>query len=164
MQVVALREARELFEQPDRSPLDADYEPWCVVSAAEFLVQAMRAGSGERFVVETPDADAARAGLARYSAAHVAELSREISAETKRALITLIPTSIVFAASLALSRWAVTASSDWLSATVSDALIVIGWVVLWAPVAILGTDIWVLVGRRRAYRRLDSAQVEVRPA
>jgi hypothetical protein len=164
MQVVALREARELFEQPDRSPLDADYQPWCVVPAAEFLVQAMRAGSGERFVVETPDADAARAGLARYSAAHVAELSREISAETKRALITLVPTSIVFAASLALSRWAVTASSDWVSATVSDALIVIGWVVLWAPVAILGTDIWVLVGRRRAYRRLDSAQVEVRPA
>ena len=34
--------------------------------------------------------------------------------------------------------------------------------VLWAPIAILGTDIWVMVGRRRAYRRLLSDQVEVR--
>ena len=160
MAVIALRDARELFEQPQRSPLDEDYEPWCVLPAAEFLVQAIRAGIGQRFVVETPEADAARAGLARYSSARTDELSREISAEAKRAFVTLIPTGIVFAASLALSRWAVTASSDWVSATVSDALIVIGWVVLWAPVAILGTDIWLLVGRRRAYRRL--AEVEIR--
>ena len=161
---VRLRDARELFELPERSPLDEDFEPWCVVPAAEYLVQGIRAGVNDRFVVETPDADAAREGLARYAAARAEELSREIAAETKRAIVTLIPTATVFAASLALSRWAVTASSHWVSATLSDALIVIGWVVLWAPIAILGTDIWVLVGRRRAYRRLLSDQVEVRPA
>ena len=159
-----LRHPRELFEQPERTPLDPDFEPWCVVPAAEYLVQALRTGTGARFVVETPQADEARAGLARYSAARADELSREITAEAKRAVVTLIPTGIVFAASLALSRWAVTASSDWLSATLADALIVIGWVVLWAPIAILGTDIWVLVGRRRAYRRLVSDQVELRDA
>jgi hypothetical protein len=108
--VVGLRDARELFEQPERTPLDDDFEPWCVV----------------------------------------------------RAIWTLIPTGIVFVASLVLSRLAVAASSDWLSETFAEALIVIGWVVLWSPVAILGTDIWVLIGLRRAYRRLASSQIEVR--
>jgi len=157
-----LRDPRELFEEPERSPLDDDFESWCVTPAAEYLVQAIRARVGQHFVVETPDADAARAALTRYSAARIDELDLEITAETKRAFVTLIPTGIIFAGSLALSRWAVTASSDWLSATVSDALIVIGWVVLWAPVAILGTDIWLLIGRRRAYRRLE--EVEIRSA
>ena len=82
--------------------------------------------------------------------------------ELLRALWALIPTGAVFVISLALSRWASSSSSDWLSGAIAEALVVIGWVVLWAPIAILGTDIWILLGRRRAYRRLVSEQVEVR--
>src|SRR5262245_38526774 len=95
-----LRDPRELFEEPERSPLDDDFESRCVAPAAEYLGQAIRARVGQRSVVETPDADAARTALARYSAARTEELNLEIAAETKRALVTLIPTSIVFAASL----------------------------------------------------------------
>ena len=64
---VRLRDPRELFEQPERSPLDEDFEPWCVVPAAEYLVQVMRGHPGSRLVVETPDSERARAGLQRYS-------------------------------------------------------------------------------------------------
>ena len=163
MPVVRLRDARELFEQPERTPLDPDYEPWCVVPAAEYLVQVIRS-SGDRLVVEVPEADAARTALARYSAARADELTREIAGETKRAVWALIPTGLVFAVSLVLSRWAAGSSSHWLSETIAEALVVIGWVVFWAPVAILGTDIWLLFGRRRAYRDLVSGRVELRSA
>ena len=48
--VLVLRDARELFEQPARRPLDEDYEPLCVVPAAEYLVQVLRANSMSRDV------------------------------------------------------------------------------------------------------------------
>jgi hypothetical protein len=35
--VLVLRDARELFEQPERRPPDEDYEPWCVAPAAMVL-------------------------------------------------------------------------------------------------------------------------------
>jgi hypothetical protein len=159
MDVVKLRDARELFEQPERSPLDEDYEPWCVVPAAEYLVQALRADSMSRIVVETPDADQARVGLARYAAARADELTREMRGEFRRALWALVPTGAIFAATVALSRLADRSSSHWFSTTISEALVVIGWVVFWAPIAILGTDIWMVLGRRRAYRKLASVEV-----
>ena len=162
MPVVWLRHARELFEQPERTPLDPDYEPWCVVPAAEHLIQVIRS-SRAHLVVEVPGANEARAALARYSTARAEELSREVATEVKRALWALIPTGAVFAIiSLALSRWASSSSSDWLSGAIAEALVVIGWVVLWARIPILGTDLWILLGRRRAYRRLVSEQVEIR--
>lgn len=160
--IVRLRDARELFEQPERGPLDADYESWCVVPAAEYLVQVLRADAGVDIVVETPDANQARAGLARYSAARADELTREIRGELRHALYALIPTGAVFALTLALSRLAANSSSHWFSTTISEALVVIGWVVLWAPIAILGTDIWTLLGRRRAYRELAAVEVRTR--
>jgi hypothetical protein len=159
-----LRDARELFEEPQRSPLDDDYEPWCVAPAAEYIVQVLRGHGGARLVVETPDADRARAALGRYSSARVDELTREIRGEVRRALWALIPTGAVFALTLALSRWAYSSGSHWFSTTLAEALVVIGWVVFWAPIAILGTDIWILLGRRQAYRKLASDQVEVRSA
>jgi hypothetical protein len=159
---VRLREARELFEQPERSPLDADYEPWCVGPGAEYLVEVIRTGGGRALVVETPDAEQARAGLARYADARTGQLTREIQSQVRGALWALIPTGTIFALTLALSRWADSSGSHWLSTTMAEALVVIGWVVLWAPIAILGTDIWILIGRRRAYRKL--AGVEVRSA
>jgi hypothetical protein len=162
MDVVKLRDARELFEQPERSPLDEDYEPWCVLPAAEYLVQVLRADSTSRIVVETPDADQARSGLARYAAARAGELTREMHGEVRRALWALVPTGAIFAGTVALSRLADRSSSDWFSTTISEALVVIGWVVFWSPIAILGTDIWMVLGRRRAYRKL--AGVEVRQA
>ena len=113
-------------------------------------------------VVETPEAERARAGLERYAAARAGELTREIHSEFKRALWALVPTGAIFALTVVLSRLADGSSSHWFSTTISEALVVIGWVVLWAPIAILGTDIWMVLGRRRAYRKL--ADVEVRQA
>ena len=157
-----LRDPRELFEQPERSPLDEDFEPWCIVPAAEYLVQVIRGHSGTRLVVETPEAERARAGLERYAAARAAKLTREIRSQLKRALWALIPTGAVFVGTVILSRLADGSGSHWFSNTVADVLILVGWVVLWAPIAILGTDVWVLAGLRHAYRKL--ASVEVRPA
>jgi hypothetical protein len=156
-----VRDARELFDQPARSPLDDDYEPWCVAPGAEYLVQVIRSSPRAHIVVEAPGGEDVRPGLVRYSVARADELSREIHSDVKRALWTLIPTVIVFAVTLALSKITDSSDSHWLSETVSEALIVVGWVVLWSPIAILGTDIWILLGRRRAYRRLGSQQVEL---
>lgn len=160
---IRLRDARELFEQPERTPLDEDYEPWCVAPGAEYLVQVMRSDPGAELVVETSQADAARAAMVRYASARADELSREIRGELRRAAWGLLPTGAVFAVTLALSRLADSSGSHWLSGTIAEALVVIGWVVLWAPIAILGTDIWILIGRRRAYRNL-AGRVEVRPS
>jgi len=159
--VLRLRDARELFEQPDRSPLDPDFEPWCIEPAAEYLVQVFRS-SREHVVVEVPEPERAEAALARFAAAQAEHLAREAFGDLKRGLLTLIPTGAIFALTLALSRLAVASGSHWISQTVSDALIVIGWVVLWLPVAILGTDVWVLIGRRRSYTQLASGRVEFR--
>jgi hypothetical protein len=161
--LVRLRDALELFEQPERSPLDDDYEPWCIGPAAEYLVQVVRSRPNAQLVIEVPEPERARAGLARYAAARAEELTREIRGGTRRALLALVPTGGVFVLTLALSRWADSAGSHWVSTTIAEALVVIGWVVLWAPIAILGTDIWVLMGQRHAYRKLAS-RVEVRAA
>jgi len=161
MQVVLrVRDARELFEQPERSPLDGDYEPWCVGPGAEYIVQVIRSDPRAEIVVEVPSGEDVRAALDRYAGAHAEELTREIRGELRRALWALLPTGLVFALTLGLSRLADSSSSHWLSGTIAEALVVVGWVVLWAPIAILGTDIWILLGRRRAYRRLPS-NVEV---
>jgi hypothetical protein len=161
-----LRDVRELFEQPARTPLDDDYEPWCVGPGAEYLAQVARTEPGEQIILELPGplpgADQVQAALARYTRARADELTREIQAEVRHALRMLVPTGIVFALTLALSRLASAASSDWLSTTIAEALVVIGWVVLWSPVAILGTDIWALRRRRRAYERLGTNELELR--
>jgi hypothetical protein len=164
MQVVLrVRDARELFEQPERSPLDDDYEPWCVGPGVEYLVQVLRADPKARITIEAPGAEDIGPALARYAGARDDELTREIRGEVRRALWALLPTGLVFALTLGLSRLADSSGSHWLSSTIAEALVVIGWVVLWAPVAILGTDIWILLGRRRAYQRLGSHEIEVRP-
>jgi hypothetical protein len=46
--------------------------------------------------------------------------------------------------------------------TIAEALVVVGWVVAWAPLAVFGTDVWLLRGRRRAYARLASGDIEIR--
>jgi hypothetical protein len=155
--VLRVRSARELFEQPERSPLDADYEPWCVGPGAEYLVQVIRSSPKSRLAVEAPGAEDVGAALERYAAAKADELTLEVRGEVRRALWALVPTGIVFGLTLGLSRLADSSGSHWLSGTIAEALVVIGWVVLWSPIAILGTDIWALLGRRRAYRRLGSA-------
>jgi len=164
--VVRLRDARELFEQPARVPLDRDYEPCCVRPAAEHVVSVLRADPSARVAVELPpgstETEDVRAALGRYGDAHADELTLEIRAQVRLGLLALLPTALVFAGALALSRFADSASSHWVSTTVSEALVVVGWVVLWAPVAIFGTDIWILRGRRRAYGRLAGSAIEVR--
>jgi hypothetical protein len=163
---MTLRDAGELFEQPERTPLEPDYEPWCTGPGAEHLVSLLRADPGARVVVQLPSSgpgsDDVRAALARYGSAHADRLEREIKAELRSGLLALIPAAIVFAGALALSRLANNASSHWVASTIAEALVVVGWVVAWAPIAVFGTDIWLLRGRRRAYRRLASEAIEVR--
>ncbi len=165
-EVIALRDARELFEQPERTPLDADYEPWCTLPGAEHLVAVLRADPGAEVVVQLPSAgpgpEEVHAALARYGNAHADELEHEIKAEMRTGLLALVPAGIVFAGSLALSKVANGASNHWIASTIAEALVVVGWVVAWAPIAVFGTDVWLLRGRRRAYRRLASGSIEVR--
>ena len=106
--------------------------------------------------------EAAREPLARYGRAHADQLEQEINAEMRTGLLSLIPAGIIFAGSLALSRFANSASSHWVANILAEALVVIGWVVAWAPIAVFGTDIWALRSRRRAYERLSSRAVEFR--
>ena len=164
--LLRLRDSRELFEQPERSPLD-DYESWGVGPGAEYLFQLVRGNLFARLALELPapaDHEWIRGALARYAIARAEEVSREIRAEALRALSMLLPTGIVFALTLGRSRLADSSSSHWLSGTIAEALAVIGWVVLWSPSAIHGTDICALRGRRRAYRRLVALELDVRVA
>ncbi len=169
--VLRLRAPGELFATPDRSPLDDDYELWCINPGVEHLAQVVRDDHPKgplQVVVELPEqavgptADRVKAGVARYCAARAEELMREIRGATRRALWSLIPTGSVFAVPVLLSRLAESARDNWLSTTVSEALVVIGWVVLWSPVAILGTEIWGLRGRRSAYLRLAGLDLDLR--
>jgi hypothetical protein len=45
---------------------------------------------------------------------------------------------------------------------VQEGLIIVGWVANWRPIEIFLYDWWPIVRRRRLYRRLASATVEVR--
>jgi hypothetical protein len=161
-----LRDAGELFEQPARTPFDSDYEPWCAEPGAEHLVALLRADPGARVVVQLPSSgpgpEEVRAALARYGNAHADRLEREIKAETRTGLLALVPAAVVFAGSLALSRVANHASNHWVASTIAEALVVVGWVVAWAPIAVFGTDVWILRGRRRAYSRLATGSIELR--
>jgi hypothetical protein len=164
--VLRLRDTGELFDQPKRTPLDADYEDWCVRPAAEHLVTLFRADPDARVVLEirsaTSSPDEIRAALVRYAEAREADLALERRGEVRHGLWALVPTVAVFAGATLLSKWADSASSHWVSTTIAEALVVVGWVVLWAPIAVFGTDIWVLRGRRTAWRRLASGHIEVR--
>ena len=163
---MTLRDAGELFDQPQRSPLDPDYEPWCAEPAAEHIVALLRANPNDRVVLQLPPSgpgpEEVRAALARYGQARAEQLERESKAEMHSGLLALIPAAIVFAVSLALSKIAARASNHWVASTIAEALIVVGWVVAWAPLAVFGTDVWLLRGRRQAYRRLASANIEFR--
>lgn len=155
---------------PARSPLDDDYEAWCLNPGVEHLVQVIREDDPKplQVVLELPQvaagptAERLKAGVARYCDARTEELSREIRGSTRRALWALIPAGLIFVATVGLSRLAEGASDDWTSTSVSEALVVIGWVVLWSPIAILGTEIWALRGRRSAYLRLAGLDLDVR--
>jgi len=166
MEVVLSRNARELFEQPARTPLDDDYEPWCIDRGVEHLAQVVRADPRARIVLDLPSAgpgaEQVRAAQVRYCEARAEELTLEIRAEIRHGLWALVPTGTVFALTLALSRLADNTGSHWISRTIAEALVVIGWVVLWAPVAIFGTDIWVLGASRRAYWQLARHELEIR--
>jgi hypothetical protein len=119
---------------------------------------------GARLALELPSGarpEQVRAALNRYSDARAGQLTWEVRSEVRHALWMLVPTGAVFCLTLGLSRYADTAQSHWLSQTISEALVVIGWVVLWSPIAILGTDIWALLSRRRSYRRLATREVEI---
>jgi hypothetical protein len=164
--VLKLRDARELFEQPARTPFDDDYEPWCAAPGAVHLVTLLRANPTAHVVVELPPSGPGReevsAALARYGRMHADRVKQEIRAEVRAGLLALVPAAIVFAGTLALSKLANSASSHWVANTLAEALVVIGWVVAWAPVAVFGTDVWILRSRRHAYKRLASRAVEVR--
>lgn len=167
--VLRLRNADELFSEPARSPLDDDYEPWCLQPGAEYLAEVVRGDPTPSIVLELPEPagpspDRIRLAIVRYCGARVDALGREIRGDTRRALLALVPTGILFGVLIILSRLANSAGSHWLNSTIAEALVVIGWVVLWAPVGILGTDIWATAGRRRAYERLGKLDLEIRTA
>src|SRR5438552_7129096 len=106
---LSLRDTRELFEQPARTPLDPDYEPWCAGPAVDYIVSTLKADPGARVVLELPagrDPSAVRAALERYSHARAGELTRENPAQSRSGPLGLLPTGLLFADSLARSRLA----------------------------------------------------------
>jgi hypothetical protein len=59
-----------------------------------------------------PSAERVAAAVGRYCDARVDELDREIGIDTRRALVSLVPTAIIFVATLGQSRLAAAAGSD----------------------------------------------------
>lgn len=69
---------------------------------------------------------------------------------------------VVLAACIAAGRLAVAAAGDGeFARVINEGLIILGWVANWRPIEIFLYEWWPLVRRRRLYRRLSVAEVDL---
>jgi hypothetical protein len=160
----------QLFNSFDPAPfrerdLDKDAEQHIVASAREVPV-----GHALRIVVhvprsemESPLAPEIEPAIRNYFDHEVSvenSALRELTRDGRRALA--VGLSILAASLVSIYLVSTHVPFPNLARLAEDSLIILGWVGVWGPLEILLYDRVPLIRRRRLYRRLASASVEIR--
>jgi hypothetical protein len=167
---IRVDDVSQLFDTLDPFPfrerdLDKDAEEYIVGWARELprdapiaIVVHVRAdGSSAGNAMDISDA------LGRYFAYRADIASRELSELFRVGRVALlIGLSVLVVCIGASGMITMRFGADHWSQIVQEGLIIVGWVANWRPIEIFLYDWWPIVRRRRLYRRLASATVEVR--
>jgi hypothetical protein len=167
---IRVDDVSQLFDNLDPFPfrerdLDKDAEEYIVGWARELPYDAPIA------VVVHVKADSAGAGnvtdigdaLRRYFAYRADMASRDLSELFRIGRVAIVIGLSVLVVCIGASGMITMRFGDdrW-GQIVQEGLIIVGWVANWRPIEIFLYDWWPIVRRRRLYRRLASATVEVR--
>jgi hypothetical protein len=168
---VRIAEISQLFQSLDPFPFrDKDLDK----EAEEFIVSWARelpADQPLKIIVHLPEAQASTpearelgAALTRYFGyrARVITLDlKELFRVGRRALV--IGVTVLLFSVIAGQTIAASVSPHPIGRVVEESLLIFGWVANWRPIEIFLYDWWPIVRRRNLYRRLATAQVELKP-
>lgn len=165
-----VREIAQLFHTLDPFPfrerdLDAEVEDYIVGWAGE-----LRSKEPIRIVVHIPSAEATtkraneiEAALQHYFEYRAQVLEREFKELMRVGRLSMLVGLGVFIICLTASHLAArylggTSFGNW----VEQSFLILGWVANWRPLEIFLYDWWPIVRRRRLYRRLAAARVDLK--
>jgi hypothetical protein len=153
------------FPFPERD-LDRDAEEYIVGWARELprhqpIAIVIHLPKGE---VGSRDAAAVEAAINRYFAYRAGVVTRDLRELFRVGRLSLVIGLVVLAVCLSASQFIVRRFGDVpFVRFLEEGLIIVGWVANWRPIEIMLYDWLPLTRRRRLYRRLSQARVELRP-
>jgi hypothetical protein len=165
---IRVEEASQLFDNLDPFPFrERDLDP----RAEEYIVgwaRELPRDRALRIVVHLPagaanTANAAdlQGALARYFDYRADIIGRELNELFRIGRSALLIGLSVLAVCLGASRMVSMAFGGEVSRFAEESLIIVGWVANWRPIEIFLYEWWPIVRRRKLYRRLAAASVEV---
>lgn len=161
----------QLFNMLDPFPfrerdIDAEAEAFIVGWARE-LPRDARIGIVVHLPLDeaaAPEARALAESMAHYFAAQENALAGELRELFRIGRLSLAIGCVVLAVCLAAARLiAGMTGLERFYGFASEGLLILGWVALWRPMEIFLYDWWPIAQRRRLYRRLAQARIEVVP-
>jgi|SRR5581483_850061 len=168
---VRVRELGQLFNSLDPSPfterdLDDDAEAYIVSWAREVDTRGPF-----RIVVHLPAGEVEKgrqrgldSAIGNYFAYRAGMLERDLSDLFRVGRRSLAIGMAVLAVCIALSQVVRAALPQWaLGQLLAEGIMIFGWVANWRPAEILLYDIWAVRRRVDLYRRLASAQIDLKP-
>ncbi len=166
---IRLRSARQLFDGRDPAPFrDRDLDD----KAVEYLIEASKEIPRREdlgivlHLQEGPDALLTRSVLLEAVRGHftylLAQNERIIREHVKRAQLFLAIGLSVLVAFLTLAEMTLRLPEGTLQQVLREGLIITGWVAMWRPLEALLYDWWPYVDRRRLFRRILAAELDVR--
>lgn len=168
---ISVQEIAQLFETLDPYPfrdrdLDKDAEAFIVGWASD-----LPRDGALRIVIHLPQsqaqslaADETAGGIKRFFGHRAEAITRDLRELFRVGRISLVIGITVLVACVAAAQYAeavITSSPG--TRIVQESLIILGWVANWRPLEIFLYEWWPLVRRRNLYRRLATAQVELKP-
>ena len=167
---VRVERLSQLFDTLDPFPfrerdLDKDAEEYIVGWAREFSRD-----QPFNIIIHAPDdrlnseyANQMSSALSRYFNYRSDLIGRDLNELFRIGRQSLLIGMTVLAVCVLMSRAAVAVlGSGNISRFMEESLIILGWVANWKPIEIFLYDLWPLARRRKLYRRLGAANVEVR--
>jgi hypothetical protein len=168
---IQIEEIAQLFHSLDPFPfrekdLDKEAEEFIVSWARELPVDQLM-----KILVHIPEAQAATPearelgeALAWYFSYRALAIARDINELFRVGRRALIVGLAVLSFSVFVGQSvAATLRPRPVGRIIEESLLIFGWVANWRPIEIFLYDWWPIVRRRNLYRRLSTAQVELRP-
>lgn len=168
-----LADIHHLFETPDLSPFSETYEEYSYISGMEFVADELYANTSYHKVVMTivlpPDQlspglqEQTRAAVERYCRGRLKDVEHDLRATRWRGRRALAMALVALFAFMGLA--AVTSAGEgFFLRTVTDALIIAGWVVLWFPLETLFFETWEYSLDRKIYTLLRDMDITITSA
>lgn len=167
-----LGDMRHLFEKPELSPLEEDYQEYSYTSGIEFIAGELYAHPSRTSVTLTIllPADKTEMGLEikaedavrRYCTGKLKDIDHDIRASRWRGVRTLLAAFVAWFVFIGVSRF-VRDENSLLLQIIGEGLAVAGWVALWFPLDVLMFTVWQHRLEKRIYTTLLDMEVIIQP-